>query len=270
MQPASRASLATARERLDARLDGAQDLERVGTDLGGVVAVLAAEPVLRRNLGDASAPEQARRSLADSLFGGQLGAAAAETVGDVVTSRWSRPRDLTEALDLLGSQALFTASERAGNLDEVEDELFRFGRVLDEQPKLVALLSDRGTPLDGRLRLLGNVLHDRVQPITGTLLEQAVRAPRGRRLNVVVEDLVERAADRRERSVAHVTVAAPLTGQQEQRLVDTLGRIYRRSISLKFDLDPELLGGIVVRVGDEVIDGSVASRLAKARQWLPH
>ncbi|MGH4005704.1 MAG: F0F1 ATP synthase subunit delta, partial [Pseudonocardiaceae bacterium] len=84
----------------------------------------------------------------------------------------------------------------------------------------------------------------------------------------IVEVLVDRAAGRRERSVAHVSAAGPLSQQQEQRLIDVLNRIYRRPISLKVDLDPELLGGLVIRVGDEVIDGSVAARLDKARQWM--
>ncbi|HEV7451100.1 MAG TPA: F0F1 ATP synthase subunit delta, partial [Pseudonocardiaceae bacterium] len=75
-------------------------------------------------------------------------------------------------------------------------------------------------------------------------------------------------AARRERSVAHVTAAGPLSQQQEHRLLDVLNRIYQRPISLKVDLDPELLGGLVIRVGDEVIDGSVSARLDQARQWM--
>jgi F-type H+-transporting ATPase subunit delta len=84
----------------------------------------------------------------------------------------------------------------------------------------------------------------------------------------IVESLVDRAAGRRERSVAHVTAAGPLSERQEQRLLDVLNRIYQRPISLKVDLDTELLGGLVIRVGDEVIDGSVAARLDQARQWM--
>jgi F-type H+-transporting ATPase subunit delta len=79
---------------------------------------------------------------------------------------------------------------------------------------------------------------------------------------------VDRAAARRQRSVAYVTAAGPLSAEQEQRLIDALGAIYRRSISLKVDVDPALLGGLVIRVGDEVIDGSVAARLEQARQWM--
>jgi F-type H+-transporting ATPase subunit delta len=96
-----------------------------------------------------------------------------------------------------------------------------------------------------------------------------VRTARGRSLDQLVEQLAELAAARRERSVAQVTAAAPLSAQQEERLAQVLTRIYGRTISVQVDVDPELVGGLVVRVGDEVIDGSVASKLAKAGQGLP-
>ncbi|MGH3921277.1 MAG: F0F1 ATP synthase subunit delta, partial [Pseudonocardiaceae bacterium] len=115
---------------------------------------------------------------------------------------------------------------------------------------------------------LDTVLADRVRPVTRRLLEQAVRAPQRRRIDEIVDMLVDRAAARRERSVAHVSVAGPLSTQQEERLLEVLNRIYRRPISLKVDLNPALLGGLVIRVGDEVIDGSVVARLDKARQWM--
>jgi F-type H+-transporting ATPase subunit delta len=101
------------------------------------------------------------------------------------------------------------------------------------------------------------------------LLEQTVREPRGRSLELVVGKLAELAAAMRSRSVAHVTAAAPLTDEQESRLAQTLSRIFGRAVSVQVVLDPDLLGGLVIRVGDEVIDGSVAARLAKARQELP-
>ena len=84
----------------------------------------------------------------------------------------------------------------------------------------------------------------------------------------VVEQLVDRAAALRQRSVAYVTAAGPLSTEQEQRLTDVLKAIYRRPISVKVDIDPALIGGLVIRVGDEVIDGSVAAKLEQARQWM--
>ncbi|MGB9279005.1 MAG: F0F1 ATP synthase subunit delta [Pseudonocardiaceae bacterium] len=270
MQPASRAALAVARERLESRLvdASAQDRDRLGSDLGAVAAVLGEQPVVRRHLADSAAPEQVRRKMVEALFGGKVSRLSAGILADVVSSRWSRPLDLIDGVEELGWQALLSLAERDDSLDDVEDELFRFGRILDAQSRLATLLGDETAPATRRLELLDTVLADRTRPVTRRLLEQAVRAPRRRALEEIVEGLVDRAAARRERSVAHVTAAGPLTQRQEQRLLDVLNQIYQRPISLKIDLDTELLGGLVIRVGDEVIDGSVAARLGQARQWM--
>jgi F-type H+-transporting ATPase subunit delta len=274
MQPASRAALAAARERLDSQLGGAGDgalagdRDRVGDDLGSVAVMLGEQPVIRRHLADPAAPEQTRRTMVEALVGGKVTSTSLRILGDVVASRWSRPLDLVDGIEELGWQALLALAERDNSLDDVEDELFRFGRILVAQPRLATLLGDAAVPATRRLELLHTLLADRVRPITRRLLEQVIRAPRHRRLEEIVEGMVDRAAARRERSVAHVTAAGPLSQQQEQRLLDVLTQIYRRPISLKVDLDPELLGGLVIRVGDEVIDGSVAARLGQARQWM--
>ena len=124
-------------------------------------------------------------------------------------------------------------------------------------------------PVDKRLGLLRELLVEKVTPVTATLLEQTVRNPRSRKLDVAAEELSELAAARRDRYVAHVRTPVRMTGEQEQRLSDTLTRLYGRPISLHVELDPDLLGGLVVRVGGELIDGSVAGRLAAARRTLP-
>ncbi|MGH3936111.1 MAG: F0F1 ATP synthase subunit delta [Pseudonocardiaceae bacterium] len=270
MQPASRTALATAREQLDNRISGAsaQDRDRVGDDLGATAAVLGEQPAIRRHLADFAAPEQARREMIEALFGGKVSGITLQILGDVVASRWSRPLDLVDGIEQLATQVLLTIAEKDRSLEDVEDELFRFGRILAAQPRLATLLGDESTPAARRLELLDTVLAGRTRPVTRRLLAQAVRAPRRRRIEEIVDVLVDGAAARRERSVAHVSAAGPLTQRQEKRLLEVLNRIYRRPISLKVDLDPELLGGLVIRVGDEVIDGSVAARLDKARQGM--
>jgi len=271
MQPASRAALAAARERLDERVTdaGADDLTRLGAELGAFVAMLGEQKVIRRHLADSSAPVGIRRAMVETLMRDKVSARTLETLGYVVTLRWSRPLDLVDGLEELARQALLALAERDDSLSEVEDELFRFGRILAAQPRLATLLGDESAPTQRRLGLLDTVFAGRVRPVTSLLLQQAVRTPRRRHLDEIVEELVDRAAARRERSVAHVSAGGPLSDQQEQRLIGALARVYRRSISLKVELDPGLLGGLVIRVGDEVIDGSVAGRLEKAHQWLP-
>jgi F-type H+-transporting ATPase subunit delta len=190
-------------------------------------------------------------------------------VSDLVSARWSRPADLTAALEVLARRATLGVAERDNSLSEGEDELFRFGRVLDREPKLTRLLGDQATPVDGRIELLRTVLGQKVRPVTGTLLAEAVRGSRGRPVDREAEELSELAAARRDRYVAHVRTPVALTPQQEQRLTDTLSRLYGRAMSLQVERDDSLLGGLIVRVGGEVIDGSVAGKLAAAKRGLP-
>jgi len=270
MHAASRQSLAAARDRLNDYIDRARavDLGTVADELFAVVGLLDREPTLRRALSDPAADAEARAGLLDRMLGGRLDPRTMEQLRDLARSRWSEPTDLADAVEALARQAALGVAERSGTLDEVEDELFRFGRILDANPRLRNLLADVRTPVDRRIDLLDRLLEGKVNSTTRRLLEQVVRAPRGRTLDVAIEQLVELAAARRERYVAYVRAPAPLTGEQEERLATALTRIYGRPVGLQIEVDPELLGGLVVRVNDEVIDGTVATRLAEARRWL--
>jgi F-type H+-transporting ATPase subunit delta len=271
LQAASRESLADLNARLDVYVDqvDAAELERLGEEVFAVTRLLDGQRTLRRHLADPSVPESRRTGLVDRLFGAQLQRPTLEAVAAAVAARWSRPADLVDGLEALGRNALLGSAEKTGRLDEVEDELFRFGRILDREPELIRLLADTGTPADGRVALLDRVLGGKVTGATAALLRQAVRLPRGEHLDVIAEELAEMAAARRQRSIARVTTPVRLTMQQEDRLRETLSRLYGRPMSLQVELDEALLGGLVVRVGGEVIDGSVAGRLEAARRRLP-
>lgn len=271
MQATSREALSAIREQFDELTRGADTstLRQLGDDLSGVVGLLSGERVLRRHLSDPAAPESSRRALADRVFDGKVSDLAARALREVVARRWSRTADLLDAVEVLASRSVLAAAEQEGTLDETEDELFRFGRVLGSEGRLRQLLGDGSTSADQRLRLLHQVLQGKVGADTLHLLEQPVRAPRERGLDVVIGQLAELAASRRDQSVAQVTVAAPLSEEQERRLAGVLSRIYGKTMSIQVEVDPEVIGGLVVRVGDEVIDGSVVSRLAKASQELP-
>jgi F-type H+-transporting ATPase subunit delta len=267
----SRESLAEAGHRLDAVVDASSgpELARIGDDLFAVLGLVTGETTLRRHLADPAVPAAARSGLADRLLQGKIGRPALDLVSDLVSARWSRSVDVVEALEQLARRAVLGVAEKDQSLDEVEDQLFRFGRILDREPQLGSLLVDRRTPADRRVGLLHEVLGGRVTPVTGTLLEQTVRTPRDRSLDRAAEELSELAAARRDRYVAHVRTAVRLSPDQEHRLAESLRRLYSRPISLQIELDPGLLGGLVVRVGGDLIDGSVSSKLATARRTLP-
>ena len=271
LQAASRESLADLNARLDVFVDqvDAGDLERLGDELFAVTRLVAGQTALRRHLADPAVAESARTGLVERLLGGQLQRPTLEAVAAAVAARWSRSIDLVDGLETIARNAVLGAAEKAGTLDEVEDELFRFGRILNGEPELAGLLADTGTPADGRVALLDRLLDRKVTTVTTALLRQTVRLPRGRHLDTVAEELAELAAARRQRSIARVTTPVPLTPDQETRLRDTLSRLYGRPMSLQVELDESLLGGLVVRVGGEIIDGSVAGRLEAARRQLP-
>ncbi|MBP2366120.1 F0F1 ATP synthase subunit delta [Pseudonocardia parietis] len=271
LQPASRDALAALTERLDAHVDGAsaRDLTTTTDELFAVARFLDGERGIQRLLADASSPEEGRADLVRRLFGQQLSASTVDLVVELARKRWSKTRDVVTGAEVLARQAAVAVAEKTGSLDEVEDQLFRFGRILAREPELNSTLADTATPVEGRVQLLDGILGDRVYPVTATLLRESVRLPRGRHLDVVAEELAELAAARRDRSVAKVRTPVALTPDQESKLAESLGRMYGRKISLQVELDRNLLGGLVVQVGGEVIDGSVAGRLAAARRSLP-
>lgn len=271
LQPASRDALAALTGQLNAYVADASTRELTATadELFAATRFLDGERAVQRLLADSSSPEEGRAELVRRLFGGQLSQPAVGLLAELARKRWSKSRDVVTAAESLARQATLAVAERNGSLDDVEDQLFRFGRLLGREPELAGLLSDTAKPVEGRVGLLDDVLGNRAYPATATLLREAVRLPRGRHLDQVSEELAELAAARRDRSVAKVRTPVALTPAQESTLADTLGRIYGHTISLQVELDPDLLGGLVVQVGGEVIDGSVAGRLAAARRSLP-
>lgn len=267
MQSTSRDSLAALRGELDALIDSGADASAVAGDLHGFANVLDAQSRLRRMLSDPAAPTERRQGTATTLLGGKVGSASLGVISSAVAARWSSPFDLVDSLVELGNQAIFGAAQKAGSLPTMEDELFRFGRILESESSLTTLLDDQSVQLSRRTSLLESVLGDKVQPLTRQLLVQAL-SQRGRGYALRVEGLADDAAARQDRSVAKVRSAVPLSDAQEERLAQALTATYGRPIGVRTEVDPTVRGGLVIRVGDELIDGSVASRLATARAAL--
>src|SRR6476469_537182 len=240
----------------------------LGAELFSVVRLLDQEPGLRRTLGDSSAEPSRRADLLTRLLSGKVSDQALQVLVAAVGDRWSTPRELVDGLDELGRTALLVHAERENRLDAVEDELFRFGRIVAADSELERALTDRTAPADAKRSLLQTLLGDKVDAVTVELVEQLVTTPRGRSVISGLDELAAAAAQRRERSVAYVVAPVPMTGQQEERLADTLTRIYSRPIALHVEVDPDVQGGLVIKVGDEVIDGSVTGRLDELRRRL--
>lgn len=271
LHAASRRALDALREQQNAVFDSrvsADTLSTIAGELYAIAGLLVAQPRLRRTLGDPATVPESRTGLLERLVGSQVGKQSLGLAKAAVGQRWSTPWDLTDALEGAADDALFAAAEKSHRLDQVEDELFRLERILEANGDVVGLLDELTVEPARRNALLDSLVAGKVSPTTLELLHHAVASERKRSLVLAIDDLLEKAAVRQERSVARVLSAVPLTDAQAERLAAALTEIYGRRISVRTALDPSVQGGLVVRVGDEVIDGSVAGRFAQARAAL--
>ena len=263
----SRESLAACQEGLDARRQDAGFAQLSG-ELFAIAGVLDREGALRNTLADSGQPHSVREGLVRQVFGGKVSDLAVDVLLFVVDRRWASDEDLVLALEQLADQAAFTVAEGDGTLDATEEELFRFGRALDSSPALQMALTDPAQSASTKAAVVRDLLQGRSTATTQQVLEYAVGHLHGRRIDAVVDELCGLAAKQRERVVAEVRVAAPLDETQQRRLSEALSRLKGRTVRLNVAVDPSVLGGVHVRIGDEVIDGTVASRMEQARRAL--
>jgi F-type H+-transporting ATPase subunit delta len=263
----SRESLAACQEGLDARRQDAGFAQLSG-ELFAVADLLVREGLLRSTLADSGQPHAVRDALVRQVLGGKVSDLAVDIVLMAVARRWAEDMDLVMAIEQLADQAAFTVAEADGSLDATEEELFRFGRAVDSSSDLQMALTDPAQSSAAKAAIVGDLLQDRSTAASRQVLQYAVGHLHGRRIDSVIDELCDLAARQRERVVAEVRVAAPLDETQQRRLADALSRLKGRAVQLNVAVDPAVLGGVHVRIGDEVIDGTVASRMEQARRAL--
>ena len=267
MQGSSADSLARLTDEVVAAVDGGADGVELGTGLFGASSVLSTEPSLRRALTDPSSETSARSGLAEAVFASHLPSGATSIVTSAVAQRWASSGNLAAALERLGVVAVVKAADREGTGDRVEEELFAFGRTVTENHDLRSALSDPARSVEDKQALVRTLLEGKADPATVQLIAQAVSGTH-LTLTTAIDDFIELAAKTRDRVVALVRVAQPLTSEEEKRLTAALAAQYDRTVHLNTVVDPSVLGGIHVTVGDEVVDGTVSSRLDDAARRL--
>ena len=243
------------------------DLAAVGDELFSVAAALDATPAVRRILTDPSTEADARSGVASSVLSGKVSDATMAVVDAAARGRWTGGRALSDAIEMAGLAAHVAAADRSGSLDTVETELFEAQRLIDAERELRATLSDRTIPAERKASLVDTIFGDKVAPATLALLRQGAACRTGS-FDAVLARFADQVAARRSRTLAEVRSAAALSDGELERLASALSAKYGRPVHLNTIVDPTIVGGLKISIGDDVIDGTLAGRLEDARRQL--
>ena len=250
---------------LDRMLDDGKVGDNFASQMFAVVDLLDSSATLRRAVTDPGTPEGARSALVHGLLDGKVDEAVADLVAEAATLRWAGGRTFAAALERQAVRAQLIVADRRGELEDTEDQLFRFARLVESNPELRNLLGDRALGLGRRQELVEGLLTGRATEATILLARRAVVA-RERTFGQTIEGYVTLAAAQKNRVVATVRVAGPLSADQRDRLRAALRKKIGREVAIQEVIDPDILGGVRVELGEEVFEGTVSGRLEEARR----
>lgn len=263
MGSATREALASSRAAL-AALGSSVDLA-TGESLFTAGRVVGDSSQLRSALADSSSPVTARVALVERVFSSTLTPSALELLKSAASARWSSQGDLLAGIEELGLRA--TAASAPRNVS-IEAELFSFAAAVSSDAGLELALTSKLGRADAKLDLVNALLASKVSAHTLAIVRHLVRQPRGRRIGQLLRFAASVVADQAGTSIATVTSASALTPAQLERLNKSLAVRYGRELSINQVVDPTVVGGVRVQIGDDVIDGSIATRLKDLRLQL--
>jgi F-type H+-transporting ATPase subunit delta len=270
MTGASKVSLAAIRALLERSLSGkgAEDASRMARDLGSVVATLDSSTGLRRALSDQSRDGAAKAKLVDELFGVTIGKECLALIKEAYTLRWSTPSGLADALEVLSIEAWAAAAEAQGEGERLEVELFAVARTIHSSRELQEGIADLKYTMVAKSQLLTSIFGDVLAKSTKQVVDAFVTGTRGRSIERTLALYSNTVVARKERTIARVTSAVVLDEARQARLTAALEKALGRKIRVDVEVDPYVMGGISVRIGDELIDGTVINRLMEASRSL--
>lgn len=242
------------------------DLRAVAGELFLVSQLVAAEAKLRRALADPARDAWPKQDLARKVFGSKISQPALDLVLEAVAGRWVKDHDLTDAFERIGINLVFAAAEQEGRLNKLQDELFSILEAATKNQGIHDALARRDVDSGPKFELIRRLLEGKVSQDALWLATRPVINPRGRRYTATIWRMLAIADLRRRNVTAVVTSAVPLSPDQKHRIEAALSKTYGRAVNANLELDPSVLGGVRVRVGDDVIDGSIARRLHDARR----
>jgi F-type H+-transporting ATPase subunit delta len=247
---------------------GQQAIDQVETDLVEFARLLLHQVRLRKALADPGLPAEPKRALLADIGQGRLEEASVELLATVATHQRVRLRDYPGLLAGLAAMAASTGADRAGQLEQLEGELFFVATMIEQQPEVRSALTNPGLPVANKQALMADLLDGRVSGRTLALADLLVELNEGHDLDTVLKEWAEAAAARRNRVVAEVRSAVLLDDRRRARLAEALTRVLGKPVVLQTSVDTAILGSVVVRVGNELFDGSIRSRLEQAREAL--
>ena len=265
----SRNSLAATRETLDKALNGLSSdaAAALSTDLFAVVNALGQNVALRRAITDPSRSAADKAGLLKQLFGSRISDTALNIANSAVNNRWSSPSDLLISLEQIAIQAEAGAANSRGELDKLEDEIFTFGRALAANQDLRNALNGNPDAVAEKKALVNNVLKSATSS-TKALVAQVVNGLWGRNIESALSDIAYATAQHRNLVVAHVQSAIELSADQKTKLASALSAQIGQAVRINVETNSKVIGGVSIRFRDELIDGTVISRMAEASQAL--
>jgi len=270
MGGSSRQSLATLRAALDKALNGASsgDCSNLSIDLFNALGALETSAGLRRALTDPARDATSKSALVTNLFGSNIKAAALALISTAAGLRWSAPADLADAIEQLAVESEAAAANAENKLDNVQNELFTFAKTLISNPDLRAALANPSDTSARKNELIKNIFGSKVSSSTSKLLSQIVSGRSGRSLEKTLAAHTHAVTSRRNRVNAFVKSSIQLSDGQKAKLTASLTEKIGQAVHLNVEIDPSVIGGVSVRFGDEVIDGTIKNRLAEASRTL--
>jgi F-type H+-transporting ATPase subunit delta len=269
MRGTSSTSFAEVLRLTEAAFAGDRDaLETSAQELFSVADAIDSSNQLVRTLSDPGRPAEVKEATVRSLFTGRIGPQTLEASLEIVRRRWSEQEDILDALELLGVTALLEQAQSEGVLEQVEGELFEVSRLIDDSGELTAALDGHREDPSQRAAILRSLLEGRIHRLAAALAARAVGRRTGTKPARRVEEFARFASDRRRRAFAAVSSAVPLSDTQQSRLGAVLAGIYGREVQMNLQVDPEVVGGLRIQVGDDLYDATVLARLSRARAKL--
>jgi F-type H+-transporting ATPase subunit delta len=263
----SRASLVAARIALDAAVKGvdAKTASTLSSELFFITDVLGSNISVRRALTDPSRDAQSKSVFVKDLLASKVGAPALGLLTEISALRWSGAKDLVQVIEQLAIEAEASAANISGELDRVEEEIFVvFNTITNSSELRKAFKSDA---VQAKSKLAQEILKN-ASPSTSKLLSHMVNSWRGRSIEATFADYQWALAARRNRVIALVKVAVPITQDQQTRLVTALTSKVGQPVRINIEIDPYVIGGVSVKFADEIVDGSISNRLAGAARAL--